>query len=944
MTHAYLHNLANAKPELFTGEGSPGGGKLLSCLHNNAGANGRFVFATGKKGGKGGAEPEEDDEEKKKEKDEEEKKEKSEKEKKKKEEEEKEKKKAKEKDETEGEEEENLDTTQQRISEMARSAVESSEKIQKELERSDNEKERANAEKMRGLGSEFKTIDREDIKAQKPTKDYLSELVTRKKITKSQAKTLLNIDPADPDFTKKWKNALKKIPGLESVSTEAKKLLELKEDEGEKVRALDKRLKKAMNELRELSKELEDLLIKKAYQKRELEALERSTGLGLKPGQVLKYHADDEDKKEKKLYSAVVKEIKYEEIDVQDDEGNVVRKVKTNTPVVVVESLNPTTNKLSVDTFNSAAFHQWADEYDVHEDIDSVDKLNKSIGVELKEGNVIEYQEIEYKKTEKEVRTDVKVEIKKLDKEKRKITLDKQVKTPKGPKNEFSFDEFAKWFKKNEVVKEIENLEKLRHELHAFNEKQNSFYERPPGQYPTIEAKDGETLYYDDGTNREFIIKKVHEKDKKIEFEGGKIMTLAAFLRWVKRNEVEKKTGDAEAHKASDHIEDPKEKELQYEKEKAKTEREMKERQDQILDKPEGTVFESPDEHAHASMGYMRRLWRDTHFLSINDLGEMAKTIWELIKRRWNRRQKGRIGTVGKLMFGFNSALGAEFKSISQAAENEEVNHHVHVMETMGIEDIKHELHHPPDRDTLKAAITVMCKKGQMRWDDHHFWHALELFSGESIRPDHYLEDIEKIVDGWWGQDTFREFRNSGDSSYNSIKKNFEDNATRLENDPNGLPGELRRLLFNFINGEYVNPCQFEEYLDYAMKAGKMVFEDKMFFLIMGIGATNPNGETLLHLDRVAALEGTYLNIVPLIDFFISPLQFRLDAEGNRIWDPAKDNKDGTFGGYKTGRPDLNTFKGWIKKYIQPDIPRGKLEQGSLQKTVGRLLAAGQLA
>jgi len=905
--------------------------KLLSCLQNDSYSQNRFVFADKKSSG-GSSEPEKEDEKKK----EEEEKEKKEKEDEKKKEEEKKKKdKDKKSAESDEDEEEDVDVTKKRIGEMARSAMENSEKIQKEIAKTDLEKEKANAEKFGELSREFQRINTDDAKVQLPVKDYLADLVTNKKISKKDAKKLLQLDPGSEDFEKKWKKATKNIKGLEENSPELKKLFELKKKEGEKVKALDKRLKKAMHELRERTNQMGETIVNKGRQRQELLTLEKSTGLRVAAGQVLKFKTDEEDKdkKGKKTHYATIKEIKFEEINVEDDDGNVVGKVKTNTPVVIVESINPNTNKIAEDRFSTLDFNEWANENDVLEDIDSVEKLNASIGQEIKEGMMFEYEMVEFKDKEKETRTDVKVEIKKLDKNNHKISLDKEVQTPKGPKKEFSFDQFAKWFKQNEVLKQVESIEKLRKELHAFTEKQNTFYERPPGQYPPIEVKDGEMLYYDDGTNRDFVIKKVHEKEKKIEFEGGKTMSFTGFLRWVKRNEVEKKTADAEAHKATDHIEDPKKKELEMAKEKAKAEREIEEKKGKILTKPEGSVLESPDHHAHQPMSYLSRVWRNTYFLSAGDLFDMGKTILDLIKRRWDRKGKERIGTVGQWMFGqWSSALGAEFKTLAQSAENEEVNHHVHTMETMGIADIKHELHHPPDKDTLKAAITVMCKKGQMRWDDHHFWHALEHFSGESIRPDHYLEDIEKIIDGWWGQDTFREFRNSGDSSYNSIKKNFEDNATRLENDPLGLPGELRRLLFAFINGDYVNPCQYEEYLDYAMKAGKMAFEDKMFFLVMGIGATNSSGESLLHLDRVATLEGSYLNTIPLIDFFISPAQYRLDVDGNRIWDPEKKNPDGTIGGYKTGRPDLNTFRGWVNKYIKPDIPGGKLEKGSLSK------------
>ena len=855
-----------------------------------------------------------DEEEEKKKKEEEERKKKEEEEKMKKEEEDKKKKEGGEKP-----EEESVERTKATIAEMARSASETAEKLQKSMKASEAEKQKANAEKMGEVRTELLAINAEDQNISKPVKKYLDELVTRKKITRAKAKQLLELDPLEENYKEKWDKATKGLPDLPKDSVEMKKLVQLKKKEGEKRKELEERFRQAMKKMRELANEMADAVISKADKEKALEHLQVSSGVGIKPGQVLTYERPEEKKK----FYATIKEVKFEEIEIKDDDGKLIKKVTTDNPVVVVESLHPVTSEIKQDTFTSQDFHEWGDEYNVMEDIDSIPKLNQSIGTEVKDGAKFEFEMVHNPGTKEERIESIFTEIKRIDENNHLLILDQNILTAQGSKQIVTYGEFAKWYKKNKVLPEIKTFENLRHELMAFNEAQNTIYERPSGQYPPIKVEEGETLYYDDNTDRTFVIKAVNEKEKTIEFDSGDKKSFTGFLRWVKKYEVEKKTADSEAEKRTEGITDPDKKEAEKERIKKEAEKDIEERKKAGEEPLKGYAYAVPEEPARHSISYLRKLWRKTEFLSIQDLGVMGKTIWEFIKRKWHRWQQGRVGAVGQAIFGkMIGALGAEFKSIAQQSENEEVQHHIKHLETMGIDTVKHELHHPPDKDTFKAAVTVLCKKGQMRWDDPHFWHAVQHFSGVPIDPAKHLEQIEKIFDGWWGDDTFREFRNSQDSSYNSIKKNFEDTAMRLENDPNGLRGELNRLLYNFIHGMHVNPAQYEELLDYSMKAGKMVFEDKMFFMIMGVGATNAKGETLLHADRISAIEGIYLNILPIMDFFVSPWLQAYDKDGR----PLKEiDKETGKEKPKTVRPNINTFKYWIKTYIQPDLPGGDI-------------------
>jgi hypothetical protein len=358
--------------------------------------NNRQVFATpsGTGNGSGGAEKTENEDDKKKEEEEKKKKDEEEKKKKEKEKEEEEKKKKKEaaNDTDEDEpEEDDVETTKERIARMAKSAVESSEKLQEEMKLAEKEKYNPSVEKMRQLNKEMAAINKEDEKASEPVKTYLAELTTSKKITKKKAKIIFGLDPLDEKFEAKFKNAMKGA-GLDMSSPEAKKLKELKEQEGIKVKAIDKKIKEKMTKLRELTSEVSKVITLKANQEKALKMMSTGVGLSLKPGQVLTY--ENEDKKDKKKNYATIKEITYDHIEVLDENGNVIEKVPSSQPKVTVESINPATSKIETDTFNQTEFHEWTYQNNVHEDIDSLAKLKESIGFEPKKGSQFEFEEV----------------------------------------------------------------------------------------------------------------------------------------------------------------------------------------------------------------------------------------------------------------------------------------------------------------------------------------------------------------------------------------------------------------------------------------------------------------------------------------------------------------------------------------------------------------------
>ncbi len=417
------------------------------------------------------------------------------------------------------------------------------------------------------------------------------------------------------------------------------------------------------------------------------------------------------------------------------------------------------------------------------------------------------------------------------------------------------------------------------------NEILNAKYERNPANYPEIEVKKNEILKFNDGSDRTFVIKDIKEKSLIISADQDYEYSFAAFLRWVKKKEVQKMTAETEAAMATEQSEDGDEKKFAL----AAATQDESDRLEQAKKDPKARKgLPSPHENSNHSVSYFRKLWTDTKLISPHNMYTMGKTFYDFIKRKLGRREHYAVGAVGNRMFGsISDQVADEFKSLAKHAENEEVELHAKHNKTIGVDEIKEDLHSTTNRERVKAAIDVLCEKGQMRWDDPVFHETLNKMIRKYglvkkdgvpvwVNAKNHLESIEIYLDEWFGADTFRNLRNRNDSAYKSIRSSFEEQAGRLEADPEGtggLRGALQKLLFKHMKGEYVNPAQYEEYLHYSIKAGKLFFEDKVYFLIMGLGMESPAahghpGQTLLHLDRLGALESEFLNNFPVLDYF----------------------------------------------------------------------------
>lgn len=302
-----------------------------------------------------------------------------------------------------------------------------------------------------------------------------------------------------------------------------------------------------------------------------------------------------------------------------------------------------------------------------------------------------------------------------------------------------------------------------------------------------------------------------------------------------------------------------------------------------------GTATGSVSETHTPHRGYLGKLWQESRFLAVDDIIGLGKSVYEHYERRWHRRSKEKFSTVGK---GLPFSYGTEMSRIKQQAEDEEVHQNQEAMEHWGIDQIVEALKEAQNPDQLKACFEVLMKKGHIRWDDCHMWQALNKWVPDYLAipiPENHnpyardkntnktgFEYIEKAIDYLWGESTYQEWKEQNDSNFNhKVKENFE-HGKQLEGDPKvdpegkgGVDFELRRLLANHKNGDYVDPHAYEGLLHFIIEYGKGSGpETKLYYIIEGLTAENPKThETIIPLERLSSINSEYCNAFPMLDY-----------------------------------------------------------------------------
>ena len=791
---------------------------------------------------------------------------------------------------------------------------------------------------FQALLKQVRKLNKDDDSVDRSLKRKLTELTTGTGpvLTDAASKQIYEVRPFSDDLKTvmaKHKGAIEG-PGATGKAN-FRTLLALKKEES-RIEFQMTRLCEELDAI--INKNLSKVRLKTAKQK-VLEDDSELIGITLKEGTEIEYNDPADPSMTGTRKTAKIKRITFDEHNIRDKNGKMVDK-SLGIPHIHMENGADLT---------LGRFKKWVDATDATEKINSVEEIERATGmaaygIKLEEGMMLSYPRRHRATDASPVETTMMhVTVKEINGATRRIRFDQPVLFnpgfPTGTDYDFreslTFGEFVKWKHRYEVEKSV-SLDEVRKLLIKHNELENKFYgieakDNLPIRLDKVESK-FEELEYPDEVGSKYLI--IDQDAESVTVDAFGKMSFSEFFYWVKNNHVRR----VDKKKSSAVINSDKEKKLEketvdtHEKDIIKTkERAGEEQQERAIADAErraaGSVIET-----------MKDVWFTTTFLSMKDLWNMGKEVLEFMKRKHERRSKGRYSQVGSRL---PWVLGTEFERVKQAAENEEAGKYKEAMEHWSIEKVKTTLHRTTSKDEAKACLQVLVHKGEVRWDDHEMWDTLnkltarytlrgaELFipKPENMPQGKSGENMAlKALDALYGEGTGNEWFMDNTSKYNSIKNNFEYEFKQLENDPKGTggpAGELFNMLTAWREGEYVNPQKYEAMLDGAIKFGKMNAEQKMFYIIAGVitrqgddplnGRHNPHGETLLHIDRVAELNSKYCPQFPMLDYFTQE-----EVPDYSLIDP----KTGKYG--KMRKFNFSDYEKWAHMYFWKEYEKGK--------------------
>ncbi len=454
--------------------------------------------------------------------------------------------------------------------------------------------------------------------------------------------------------------------------------------------------------------------------------------------------------------------------------------------------------------------------------------------------------------------------------------------------------------------------------------KTGKFLSSDPECHGPIKLRRGEIIYSEAPGSPLYRIDLVDQSKGEIRLNVGgnmeKTFTFSEFLRWVYQYELERYDPEYEVNKCVKYGNvDPNDEETKQKiRERAESAKERLEdpakwREDiekiniregqgpvHIPGKEEGELPEivfkdrPPLQAQQPSYNFLRKFWNETQFLTLDDLGQLLKSGYEYYVRNWERRRKKRYSAIGQGIPWF----GTEFERVNQQAENEEVGQFKDAMDQWGVWQIEDTLYATGNQDQAKACLNALAEKGMIRFDNPKLWMTINKFADEYHQipwPLHYTSDptqpyakgigtfagrdvegktgmdlLPEAIDSIWGEGSHIGWKRQNDSVIeDNIQKSYN-KAEELENDPKntgGIAGELAFLLEKHMNGEFVDPSEFEGMLRFIIEAGKANPDDKVYYLLMG-ATLESNGRTLMGWERIGRFISKYCNNFPAIDYF----------------------------------------------------------------------------
>lgn len=485
---------------------------------------------------------------------------------------------------------------------------------------------------------------------------------------------------------------------------------------------------------------------------------------------------------------------------------------------------------------------------------------------------------------------------------------------------ELDFGEFARWYRKYSVVPETNEMAELENLLGQHHQKLIKEMGWP--------ADHGEPISLEKGPFPQYLVSAYRPEippvavrgvnGDKIETDQGDSLTPYQFFRGVREHGLTRPTPAqlAELQQAA----------------AAKKDAPAAAKLAAIAAQPNNPQ-DSADAKASLgkpgkSKGFWERVkefWGNTQVLSLMEAYEVfIKAPKERIKEWMKDKSERRQYAVGKEFYknfpkfgGLNHLSNSYEDKLNGKNATDVKNTEEFFDKNCTVKDVFEVLYEDPNRkvlleplnkNTLKACLQFLSKKGQLRWeDDPKLWAALNKFLAGAVYPEkHHRElgpsfpvvagdmDVTKraavdifdqcqaLIDHGWGTGTYEQIFGNNEREYQNQKKDIAEKIHAKYEYRGGIKVALKKMLHDWESGIPVKQAEFDGLLSEAAAKMEIDLDQAVFLLVSAFSMKNEKtGQTLLSSSRLNAFI-PYLRRHQMFFFFADNHEI-IDEHGNKV-------------------------------------------------------------
>lgn len=244
------------------------------------------------------------------------------------------------------------------------------------------------------------------------------------------------------------------------------------------------------------------------------------------------------------------------------------------------------------------------------------------------------------------------------------------------------------------------------------------------------------------------------------------------------------------------------------------------------LDKEKRTRDEVPEDE----LGYLRRMWSETTFVSLDDVLKVFKDGWAYLKERRELRRDRVAALIGEAISP-TERMSDYFEGLKQSVQNRDISKWKEIYKDKDPDSLNKILDHAEDLNQVKALFEIKAETyGDFFFRSEQSKEAIRKVSGKRVDTYYQAKDIYDDLYGR-GEADGLERKNAS-----TRKGKVSESADMAKSNADDLEIEWMKMIAAVQEEppQWVDSAKFEGFIHYALTAGKSYLRAVLWMIIKG--------------------------------------------------------------------------------------------------------------